>query len=403
MGLTKAMRAQLANNESCVVEIVNYHKDGSPYIAELFITPLFDNEGHRTHFVSIHRDVTERKQAENRLRIEHDFNQSIIATSQQVVVVLDTEGRILQFNPYLENVTGWTFDEVRGQNWFKKFYPAAVRSKIQEAMLKADPGVQTRGNINTILTKDGREREIAWFNAPLTDPDDKVIGLLCCGQDISDRRALERRLLDTSAEEQRRIGNDLHDGVGQELTGLSMIAQSLVIALSRASRPESAMAEKLSAGIHRSLSQVRKLARGMNPVDIDALGLMSSLSDMTQKLNELHCVRCTFECTEPILLRDNQTATQLFRIAQEATTNAIKHSKAEQIVIELGRTNDGASLRIADDGVGISQDDSSKPGMGLQTMQYRADIIGCSLRISKNQDRGTEVICEIPSYALYQA
>ena len=229
----------------------------------------------------------------------------------------------------------------------------------------------------------------------------RVIGSLI---DITERRALEKEVLDISAEEHRRIGNDLHDGIGQELTGLSMLVDALITALSRKSLPEVEIAEKIDAGIKRSLGQVRALARGMNPVDVDARGLMSALSEMSKRLTELYQVSCSFECDEPVLLRDNQTATQLFRIAQEATTNAIKHGKAKRITVSLARSNGVASLCILDDGIGFDNDSTGKSGMGnsgmgLRIMGYRSGIIGGQLRVKPRKGCGTEVTCTLPQQA----
>ena len=209
------------------------------------------------------------------------------------------------------------------------------------------------------------------------------------------RRELERHIVEIAKEERRRIGTDLHDGLGQELTGLSMIAASLVVSLSRDSRPEVKIAEMIKAGLQRSLSQVRTLSRGMNPVDIDAEGLMSSLSEMSTQLNELTGVQCTFQCDKPVPLRDNETATQLFRIAQEATTNAIRHAHPQTITISLERDDHRIVLRIKDDGSGIETDDASAAGLGLRTMAYRARMIHGELGVHSVQTGGTEVVCSV--------
>ncbi|MCS7467904.1 PAS domain S-box protein [Stieleria sp. ICT_E10.1] len=398
--LTKHMKFELSRQGSCVVELVNYRQDGTPYDAELLISSLYDRKGRRTNFVSIQRDVTQRKEMERELRREHNLNQSIIQTAQLVVVVLDMEGRIVQFNPYIESLTGWQADEVLGQNWFETFIPPQVRPNVRNVFSKTIDGEVTGGHVNPILTKDGRELEIQWHGDLLRDAEGTPMRLLCCGQDVTERRVLERHIVELSAEEHRRIAIDLHDGIGQELTGLSMTADSLVVALTRAERPEALVAEKLRDGIHRALEQVRILSRGMNPVDVDAQGLMSSLTDLTEQFNGIEGVTCRFECDSPVLLRDNQAATQLYRIAQEAATNALRHGKAKLIVISLRRTKEGVVLSVRDDGIGINGDAVSVPGMGMQTMNYRAGILGGSLQIKPGRDQGTEVTCTIPSIAL---
>jgi len=389
------IKQDLHSHGVCSIELINYRKDGSPYDVEIYITPLFDTIDNRTHFVSVQRDITQRKILTEELRREHEFNRSIVNTIQNVTLVLDTEARVVQFNPYLEKITGWRFDEVIGRNWFECFVPEVDRATIQSVFRDVLAGNITQGMVNPILTKDGQLRYIEWFNSQLTDSDGRRIGVLCTGQDVTLRRELERHIVDIANEERRRIGSDLHDGVGQELTGLSMLADSLMISLSRDSRSETKMAEKIRTGLQRTLAQVRTLSRGMNPVDIDAEGLMSALAEMSAHVNEISGVQCSFECHEPVLLRDNETATQLFRIAQEATTNALRHAQPKQITISLQRDGHHVVLRIIDNGCGIQADASPASSMGLRTMAYRARMIQGELAVHSRQCGGTEVVCSV--------
>ncbi|TWU46674.1 sensor histidine kinase [Rubripirellula reticaptiva] len=389
------LRYELKTHGASHVELVNYRKDGTPYDVELFITALFDANGKRTNFVSIQRDITHRKQVAEELRRQHEFNHNIVNTSPYVTLVLDCKGRIVEFNPYLQKITGYSFDEVKGLDWFETFLPDVDCRVIKDLFENALAGKLPNGNVNPILTKDGEMRYIEWYNSQLTDSNGQLIGLLCTGQDVTGRRKLERHVLEIANEERRRVGNDLHDGVGQELTGLSMLADSLVIALSRDSRPELAIANKIKVGLQRTLAQVRALSRGMNPVDIDAEGLMSALSEMCIQLSEVDGIDCSFQCDKPVLLRDNETATQLFRIAQEATTNAIRHAHAAHVRILLERTDQRVVLRIIDDGRGIETSDPPATGMGLRTMAYRARMIQGELDVHPVDVGGTEVVCSV--------
>lgn len=389
------IRKQLLSQGSAVAELVNYRKDGTPYDVELFITPLFDSTGKRTNFVSIQRDITERKAIAESLRQEHELNGAIFRTSQNVTLVLDPQGRIDLFNPYLEKITGYRLDEVAGKDWFNTFLPDSDQERMRRLFARAIAGESTHGNVNPILTKDRSRRFIEWYDAPLTDGNGQLVGLLCSGQDVTERLDMERHLLDAASEEQRRIGTDLHDGVGQELTGLSMIADSLMIALSQEAKPELKIAERIRVGLQRALAQVRALSRGLNPVDVDSAGLMSSLSEMIACLSQLYGVTCKFQCERSVLLADNQTAMQLYRIAQEATTNAIRHAQATQIIVSLHCTQDEVTLRVADDGLGIVESESLQ-GMGIRTMRYRARLINADLEIAPLAGGGTEVVCKIP-------
>lgn len=389
------MRQELLLRGTSLVELVNYRKDGTTYDIEILVTPLFDANGKRTNFVSIQRDVTERNRIAEALRREHEVNRNILDTIQNVVLTLDTEGRIMQFNSYLEKISGWKLDEVRGRNWFEMFLPPMDRKKIRQLFENALSGTRTKGNVNPILTKDGGLRYIEWYDSTLTNSDGRLIGLLCTGQDVTERQELERHIVSISNEERWRIGKDLHDSVGQELTGLSMSADALLISLTRDSRPEAEVAGKIKQGLMRSLSQVRTLSKGMNPVDIDAEGLMSALSELASRLNDLPGIRCSFHCEQPVLIRDNEMATQLFRIAQEATTNAIRHGEPDEITISMERTDHHLILRIADNGSGIAPNDFVCKGMGLRTMGYRARMINGDLQVRPLVNGGTEVVCSI--------
>jgi two-component system sensor kinase FixL len=393
------IRKDLQSLGSTLVELVNYRKDGSPYEVELFITPLFNQAGKRTHFVSVQRDLTQRKATQEALRSEHEFNTNIVNTSQHVTLVLDTAGRIVGFNPYLEKLTGWQHAEAIGLDWFDAFVPAGHRQATREFFYQTLAGSPTCGNVSPILTKDKRKLQIEWYDAPLTDSTGKLIGLLCTGQDVTQRLELERHVLDVASDEQRKIGTDLHDVVGQELTGLSLIAAALSIALKRESRPEVQFAHRIEDGVHRALTQVRALSRGLNPVDIDGQGLMSALTEMAARLNDTYGVRCTFECGLPVVVCDNQTATQLYRIAQEATTNAIRHAHPSQLAIQLEASSDSVTLRVSDNGMGMKASETAShalPAMGLRTMYYRAGIIGGRLTVQPRAGGGTEVQCKLP-------
>ena len=140
------------------------------------------------------RDITERRRAEEELRCERDFAESLVRTAQTIVLVLDTEGRIVRFNPYMEEISGYRLEEVQGKDWFTTFLPKPDQDWVRELFLKAVGDIQTRGNVNPIVTKDGREREIQWYDKTLKDADGNVVGVLATGQDITKRKRAEEEL-----------------------------------------------------------------------------------------------------------------------------------------------------------------------------------------------------------------
>ena len=174
-----------------------------------------------------------------------------------------------------------------------------------------------------------------------------------------------------------------------------MMMQRLVGELADQEPPHASAASKIHTGLEQALSHVRAVSKGLVPVEVDAEGLMAALADLAARTNELHGVSCTFECHRPVAIADNQTATHLYRMSQEAVTNAVKHGHPHSIVIRLGMEGDLATLRVIDDGTGIVSSSESNTGTGLRIMRYRADLIGAQLEITGARPHGTIVTCSV--------
>jgi signal transduction histidine kinase len=213
---------------------------------------------------------------------------------------------------------------------------------------------------------------------------------------LSNKR-LERALLEISAREQRRIGQDLHDGLGQHLTGTAFMSKALQQRLEAQGVPEAVEAGKIVTLVNEAIEKTRELSRGLVPVVSGADGLMASLQRFAGEVEDLFSVSCQFVCDAPVLLDDVVAATHLFHIAQEAVSNAIKHGRATRIVITLSALGDTGRLAIQDNGVGISRVPTSTSGMGLHIMEYRAGMIGGSLDVTR-ESRGTGTLadCSFP-------
>jgi PAS domain S-box-containing protein len=218
--------------------------------------------------------------------------------------------------------------------------------------------------------------------------------------DITNRKELESKLLErevlaVTAHEQRQIGQELHDGVGQELTGLGLMAQSLALRLPEEAAAEKRIALRLIARLDSVHQQVRELCRGLIPVHVENKGLSAALDDLAVKTSAASGISVTAECPKWVELPDHATATQLFRIAQEAVSNALRHGHARHIRLTLLTEPNGLRLRINDDGIGIRTGPDQSDGLGLRIMQYRAGAIGADLQISSSQAGGTVVTCTL--------
>jgi len=206
---------------------------------------------------------------------------------------------------------------------------------------------------------------------------------------------LEREIIDISEREQQRIGRDLHDGVCQYLAAIGFSAAILSRDLERESSIRSHKAGEIANLLQDALKRTRDLARGLSPVDRDEGGLESALNELASSTSRLSGISCSFICVGQVEIRDNARAVHLFRIAQEALNNAIKHGHPKVVVVALEASNGALSLRVSDDGVGFDPAGSERKGMGLNIMRYRARMLAGTLEIQSNSPVGTMVTCTI--------
>jgi signal transduction histidine kinase len=215
-------------------------------------------------------------------------------------------------------------------------------------------------------------------------------------RDISERRKLEKEILKVSEQERRRIGQDLHDGLGQMLTGIGLLGQNLTRQLKKEDHRLADDAEEITSLVKEADQYARDLSRGLTPVDLEPSGLTQALQRLTDNAIRLFDVDCAFKEVETVLVHDSTTATHLYRIAQEAVSNAVRHGDANRIAITLAAGEDQIRLRIRDDGRGFDPHEVDGPGKGVHIMNYRARIIGGTLEISSDLGEGTVVTCTLP-------
>lgn len=212
-------------------------------------------------------------------------------------------------------------------------------------------------------------------------------------EEISWRRRLEKEVLDISEREQRRIGRELHDSLGQQLTGIAIISKVLEQNLHRQSLKEAANAKEIAQLVNEAINQTRQLSRGLHPVSLEDDGLMTALQALAATTQNVFGVTCDFKCDRPVLVKDPSAAMHLYRIAQEAITNAIRHGATKQILLDLSANHEGASLVIDNDGRDFPARLPKSKGIGLQVMSYRAEMIGGALDVRPRAGGGTTVTC----------
>lgn len=209
-------------------------------------------------------------------------------------------------------------------------------------------------------------------------------------------RELEQEIVRISEREQMRIGQDLHDGLCQNLAAIQCATACMKADLDARSAPEASEADTIQQMLRDSLVEARNIARGIFPVQLETEGLHDALEDLVARTNALRHTSITFASQGEVKIADAHVAMNLYRIAQEALSNAVRHTSGEQIILRLDATDDHVLLSVEDGGQGFDQPKSAQPGMGLKTMQYRARLIGAELEIVRSSLRGTTVRCTLP-------
>ncbi len=312
----------------------------------------------------------------------------------EAVVVSDADGNIIFWDEGSERLFGYKEKEILGKPT-AMLMPAGHSSRgtrfdhmlFSKASLSDGKTHELRG-----IRKDGRE-----FPVELSLLTWKFGGqpfFTTIMRDITERKRLQKEILDISGREHQRIGQDLHDGICQDLSAITLLANLLEKKLSKKSLKEAKDAEEIRKLITQALSKAKILAKGLLPVEFEAEGLMGALRELAFNTQRLTQISCSMRSAKPVLVLNDTVAVHLYRIAQEAVHNALKHAKAKHIIISLSKTRGEIVLSVKDDGIGFKKDKKHR-GLGLSIMYSRADTINATLQISKNDGGGTALVCSL--------
>jgi PAS domain S-box-containing protein len=395
-------------------ELLNKRKDGTLYPEEMTITPLPDDNGAITHFVAIKHDISTRKRAEKHLRKmnvaldkrvsertaalreSEQHLRTIVNTAAEGILILDERGRIESINPAALIIFGHTPEEVLGQPFHRLIdSPAIARNAdfVAHVLQPNDHRVIRRTSELTGRRKNGTLVSLEMALAEFTSRRRRQFVAII--HDITDRKRLERELIEVAERERRQLGHEIHDDLGQVLHGLNFLAEELQSRMEQKGIAEASELDRVRFYLSEAMARTRSLAHGLQPVPPVPEGLMSALKEHVQRVGVLYHIVCRFQCPQPVYVHDSAVATHLFRIAQEAVNNAIKHAECTRIVIQLKATSERLILAIRDNGHGRFLEKGDHCGMGLHVMRFRAAAINGSLAVQRSPRGGTEVVCSV--------
>ncbi len=374
-------------------EVVGQRKDGTVFPAYLGINEG-RKEGGKRFFTGVIRDITEVKRYQDELKKQGEFTAAVLNTVRSLVLVLDRQGRIVNFNRACEETTGYSFQEIAGKPFWDFFLTMEDKDSIIKSFLSADPK-QLVNNFETIwLTKKGERRLIAWSNSLLFDKQNSPEYVIGTGIDITERRHLEHMVLEITKKEQRRIGQELHDGLAQHLTSTAIVAKVLEQKLTRQSSPAARELKRVVGMVNQAVTQTRELAQGLYALEMHSEDLVSSLKKLASDTEKTLGIRCVAQIGN-VPVPGGEVARHLYRIAREAVGNAVKHGQGKNITIQLRKKNVRESeLRIENDGKPFKTPTPQK-GLGLRMMRSRAALFNASFDIAASRT-GTVVSCIFP-------
>jgi len=420
------------------VEHVHYDRDGNSRSMEVHGFPVFDGDGNVVQMIECCMDVTDRKKTEEALQESERRYRSFVQNFQGIIY----QGRLdfvpVFFHGAVEEITGYREDEFTAgkPRWDQIIYPddlAAIYETVKK--LGTVPGFATEREYR-IVHRNGQVRWVHELIQNVCDDSGKpalVQGALYdvterkrmeedlskyregleervlartteltqtnkqLRDEIARREGLERELLSVVEQERQRIGQELHDSIGQQLTGIAFMMEVLGGKLAAKSLAEEApYAEKINAQVSRAVELARNLAKGLHPIDLDRNGLVAVLQELAADTQQLFDVSCTFSSDEAVSVSRISAPINLYRIAQEAITNAVKHGKAKNIRVRLSSQNGSVVLSVENDGLDFPAEPGRVEGMGLKIMRYRAELMNSSLAVCKGARGGTIVTCMLP-------
>jgi PAS domain S-box-containing protein len=379
-------------------EVVGLRKDGTTFPMDLSVSEV--KLGDRRLFTGLVRDITERKRAEEALRDSAQRMKAILETAVEGIITIDTRGTVESLNPAACRLFGYEATEVIGRN-VSMLMPSPDRERhdsyLTNYLRTGHAKIIGIGREVVGRRKDGSLFPMELAVSEMRIGDQRMFtGLV---RDITERRELERAVAAATESERLRIARELHDGLGQQLGGLLFMLNGLHLDLQSAKSSLANTASELCQELSTALTQARNLSHELYAVLPGPDGLVEALSNLAERVTSDRGVTCRFSGSPDVLVADQAVASHLYRIAQEAVHNALKHSGAAHIDLELKRDPASLTLSVRDNGIGFPAQIESC-GVGLRTMEQRARLIGAHLHVRTRATGGAEIECSVPAALL---
>jgi PAS domain S-box-containing protein len=349
------------------------------------------------------RERRERRQAEVALEEQRLLLSTLIDSLPEIIYAIDIDSRLTVVNRALLDTLRKKREQVLGRRLSEVWEEETIVEIETQATNVIRSGRPLTDQERAWIAADGSVRWFTFTHVPLRDHG-TVVGVVCTVREITNQKALEQEILEISNREQRRLGSDLHDGLGQELTGLSLLMKGLEMQLTREEQQYAQQMTKISDLLAHAIQSTRSLARGLAPVNLERGGLPEALKHLAARCTDMYSLECSFiNGSQKLPDLEEGAATHLYRIAQEATTNAARYARAKSILIDLRTSGRKLQLSITDDGIGLSAGlAQGRPGMGLKIMEYRSRMLGGTIAFEE-PGRGTRIVLTAPLHLLRQA
>lgn len=366
-------------------------KDGTIVDAVIYARLRYDDNGNvvRTHCIT--HDISEQRRADEALKRSEHEKALILEVMSDAIIFRDTGMNVLWANMNAAAAFTMTPEQMIGTCCFRDAHGQTAPCEgcvIAKTLRTGKPETGERSNgTKTYIVR----------GYPVRNSDGDMVGAVHVAQDITDHKRLEREILERGTQERQKIGRDLHDGLGQLLTGVAFIARALQERLEAQSLPEASDAARLEETAGKALALAHDLAKGLNPVGLNTRSFLSSIEELASSTEALFGVSCIFRHDTILCTLDKDVPMHLYYIIQEAINNAIKHGRSKSICISINCRDGRLVLMICDDGAGLPRAFEQSRGMGLQSMKHRASVLGGYITLRKNeQGRGACLVCSLP-------